>query len=269
MSAAPPVSPAGTDRRSAPPVGTDRPSASPAGALTSSGTAGDGGRPGVLHHSLPATVRTELRRRILNAELPAGTRLVETTLATDLAVSRATVREAVRELANEGLVEIVPRRYSVVTRMSAADALDVCYARAALEVAAVRVLDRRTRTALDGPMTTVLADMDAAAREGDVRAIVDLDTAFHELVLAASGLRRLRELWSAMDSQMGGLIRASIDRQGMELSEIRSRHEPVRDAVVSGTARQAERALYDHYVTEAPLWHDATRPTPGTEAEDA
>lgn len=218
------------------------------------------GRRGVLHHSLPETVRTELRRRILNAELPAGTRLVETSLAGDLQVSRATVREAVRELAKEGLVEIVPRRYSIVTRMSAADARDVCYARAAMEVAAVRVLDRRTRSALEDPMNTILAAMDTAARDGDLRVIVDLDTAFHEKVLAVSGLRRLRELWSAMDSQMGGLIRASIDRQGMALAEIRARHEPVRDAIVFGTVRQAERALYDHYVTDLPIWAEAVPP---------
>jgi DNA-binding GntR family transcriptional regulator len=216
---------------------------------------------GVLEHrSLPETVRMELRRRILNAELPAGTRLVETSLATELGVSRATIREAVRELANEGLVQIAPRRFSVVTRMSAADAMDVCYARAALEVAALRVLDRPRRADLEAPMTATLVLMDAAAADGDLRAIVDLDTEFHGLVVRASGLRRLGELWAAMNSQMGGLIRASIDRQGMALAETAARHEPLRDAIVHGTARQVERAVYDHYVPDAPLWPE---PDPG------
>lgn len=208
----------------------------------------------LVHQSLPQTARTELRRRILNAELPAGSRLVETTLAADLGVSRATLREAVRDLANEGLVEIVPRRYSVVTRMSAEDALDVCYARAALEVAAVRAMGRRAREALADPLDRVLAELSDAARSGDVGAIVEVDTRFHGLLVRASGLRRLPELWAAMNSQMGALIRASIDRQHMDLVEIRARHVPVRDAVVTGTARQAELALYDHYVQSAPVW---------------
>ena len=69
------------------------------------------------HVSLPSSVHRVLRRRILNNELGAGTRLVEANLALELGVSRTTVREALRQLAQEGLVEIFPRRHSVVTRM--------------------------------------------------------------------------------------------------------------------------------------------------------
>lgn len=213
----------------------------------------------LAHQSLPETARTELRRRILNAELSAGSRLVETTLAADLAVSRATLREAIRELANEGLVEIVPRRYSVVTRMSAEDARDVCYARAALEVAAVRTLGRAQREALAESLNVALDELAEAARSGDIGDIVAVDTRFHGVLIRASGLRRVRELWEAMNGQMGALIRGSIDRQRMALSEIRARHEPVRDVLVNGTIRQAERTLYEHYVDNAPIWTDSSR----------
>ena len=85
------------------------------------------------HESLPEAVRNALRRQILNNELPAGERLVEATIAADLGVSRATVREAMRGLSAEGLIEISPRRQTVVTRMSAEDADDVCFARYVLE----------------------------------------------------------------------------------------------------------------------------------------
>jgi len=206
----------------------------------------------LVHQSLPQTARAELRRRILNAELPAGSRLVETTLAADLGVSRATLREAVRELAGEGLVEIVPRRYSVVTRMNADDARDVCYARAALEVAAARAVPRRDRAALAGPLDAVLGEMSMAAAAGDLEEVVAVDTRFHSLLVRASGLRRLGELWGAMNSQMGALIRASVDRQHMDLSEAQARHRPVRDVLVGGTSRQVERALYEHYVQDGP-----------------
>ena len=89
------------------------------------------------HVSLPEAVGRELRHRILNNELPAETRLVEANLAAEFGVSRGTIRDAMRSLQAEGLIAIVPRRYSVVTRMSQEDAEDVCYARYVLEDAAV------------------------------------------------------------------------------------------------------------------------------------
>src|SRR5215469_7473320 len=78
------------------------------------------------HVSLPEAVSRALRHRILNNELPADTRLVEATLAAEFGVSRGTIRDALRSLQAEGLIEIVPRRYSIVTRTSAQDAEDIC-----------------------------------------------------------------------------------------------------------------------------------------------
>ena len=105
----------------------------------------DDGRGGLMkgagtmleHVSLPEAVGRALRYRILNNELPAETRLVEANLAAEFGVSRGTIRDAMRSLQAEGLIAIVPRRYSIVTRMSTQDAEDVCYARWALEDASV------------------------------------------------------------------------------------------------------------------------------------
>src|SRR5215472_3978021 len=89
------------------------------------------------HVSLPEAVGRALRHRILNNELPAETRLVEANLAAEFGVSRGTIRDALRSLQAEGLIEIVPRRYSIVTRTSVQDAEDICYARYVLEDASV------------------------------------------------------------------------------------------------------------------------------------
>ena len=89
------------------------------------------------HVSLPEAVGRALRHRILNNQIPAETRLVEANLAAEFGVSRGTIRDAMRSLQAEGLIAIVPRRYSVVTRMSVEDAEDVCYARYVLEDASL------------------------------------------------------------------------------------------------------------------------------------
>ncbi len=200
------------------------------------------------HTSLPESVHRVLRRRILNNEIPSGTRLIEASLASELGVSRATIREAMRGLAAEGLIKITPRRHSEVTRMSLEDADDVCFARYVLEAGVARSIPAHVRRSLAAPMAAALDEMDAAAQAEDVEAIVAADGHFHGLIVQASGRRRACELWSSLDGQMGALMRSSIDRQHLDLSGVRARHELVRDAVLGGTARAVDRALFDHYV---------------------
>jgi DNA-binding GntR family transcriptional regulator len=204
------------------------------------------------HVSLPEAVSKALRRRILNNELPAGTRLVEASLAAEFGVSRGTIRDALRGLQAEGLIAIVPRRYSVVTRMSREDAEDVCFARYALEDASIenglgphrRDLARALRLALD--------HMSVAARTDDMDALVESDTRFHELLVDISGRRRLKELWSMLNSQMGALMRSSIEHQGIDLAEAVERHRVLAEVMATGDAAALRRALRDHYVQGFP-----------------
>src|SRR6267154_1504120 len=120
------------------------------------------------HVSLPEAVGRALRHRILNNELPAETRLVEANLAAEFGVSRGTIRDAMRSLQAEGLIAIVPRRYSVVTRMSQEDAAD-----------SNGLWEQRAE--LVAGLREALTEMAAAAEANDMDAIVELDTRFHQL----------------------------------------------------------------------------------------
>ena len=200
------------------------------------------------HVSLPEAVGRALRHRILNNELPAGTRLVEANLAAEFGVSRGTIRDAMRDLQSEGLIEIVPRRYSIVTRMSAEDAEDVCYARYVLEDASVASGLGPRRRELSRSLRLALEHMSVAARTDDLDALVDSDTRFHELLVDVSGRQRLKDLWSMLNSQMGALMRSSIERQGIGLLEAVDRHRDLLDAVESGDVVRLRRAIRDHYL---------------------
>jgi len=221
------------------------------------------------HVSLPEAVSKALRRRILNNELPAGTRLVEANLAAEFGVSRGTIRDAMRSLQAEGLIAIVPRRYSVVTRMSREDAEDVLFARYALEDASVengfgphrRDLTRALRLALD--------HMSVAARTDDMDALVESDTRFHELLMDVSGRRRLKELWSMLNSQMGALMRAEIERQDIGLLDAVERHRGIFEAVNDADLPRLRAELADHYMghsTEGPDHHAARAQQPSRAA---
>ncbi|MBO0772800.1 MAG: GntR family transcriptional regulator [Actinobacteria bacterium] len=208
---------------------------------------------GTLEHlSLPEAVGKALRRRILNNELPAETRLVEANLAAEFGVSRGTIRDAMRSLQAEGLIAIVPRRYSVVTRMSPADAEDVCYARWVLEDASIQGGFGPSRKELARGLRLAIEHMSAAARTDDMEALVDSDTLFHELLVEVSGRHRLKDLWSMLNSQMGALMREEIERQGIDLSEAVHRHRPILAAVDDGDLDRLRAELREHYLTAFP-----------------
>jgi DNA-binding GntR family transcriptional regulator len=215
------------------------------------------------HVSLPEAVGRALRRRILNNELPAETRLVEANLAAEFGVSRGTIRDAMRSLQAEGLIVIVPRRYSVVTRMSPADAEDVCYARYVLEDASVESGLGTNRKELVRTLRIAVEHMAAAARTDDVDALVASDTQFHELLIDVSGRRRLKDLWGMLNSQMGGLMREEIDRQGIGLMEAVDRHRGILEAVTDGDITRLRQELKDHYLMGFPARGELAPLPPG------
>jgi DNA-binding GntR family transcriptional regulator len=219
---------------------------------------GAGSRLGAIleHVSLPEAVTRALRHRILNNELPADSRLVEANLAAEFGVSRGTIRDAMRSLQTEGLIEIVPRRFSVVTRMSTEDAEDVCFARYVLEDASLENGFGNRRKDLVKALRLALEHMSVAARMNDMDALVDSDTQFHQVLIDVSGRRRLKDLWSMLNSQMGALMRAELERQGIEMADTLKRHVPLVEAVSDGDLPRLRAELRAHYLVGFPE-HDA------------
>jgi DNA-binding GntR family transcriptional regulator len=197
-------------------------------------------------------VTRALRQRILNNELVAGARLVEASLAAEFGVSRGTIRDATRSLQAEGLIEIVPRRYSVVTRMSMSDAEDICYARYVLEDASVRSGFGSQRKELSKALRVALEHMSLAARMNDLDALAASDEQFHEVLIDVSGRRRLKDLWTMMNSQMGAVMRAELERQNMQMAQTVDLHQGIAEAVAGGDLPRLRAELRAHYLAGFP-----------------
>ncbi|MGN6242436.1 MAG: GntR family transcriptional regulator [Motilibacteraceae bacterium] len=193
----------------------------------------------------------ELRSRILNNELPAGTPLVELDLAREFGVSRTTVRSALRELQAERLIEVQPRRQTIVIRMSAEEAAEACYARFVLESGGLAEVWDSVRSRLISELTEAVQVMETAAEKGDLAGIVESDTDFHRLIVQAGGHPRLVELWSTLNGQMGALMRSSLDRQGIGMTEAVQRHRQLISAFRRKDASVALAALREHYVIDS------------------
>ncbi len=150
---------------------------------------------GARSGSLGREVAEQLRRLILTGRRRPGDRLVEDKLSVELGVSRVPIREALRTLAAEGLVDLPPRRGASVAAISADIARDLVEVRATLEGLNARLAARHHEDAIIAELEQVLGDGNAAAQSGNVDDLVRLNGAFHDK-LAEAGRNSI--LWDIM-----------------------------------------------------------------------
>ena len=186
-----------------------------------------------------------LREQILTGNLRNGTHLVEAKLAARLAVSRGTIREALKMLAAEGLVDEASRRGAFVVMLDRDDVREIYDLRAAIEGRAAYLLAaRQDPGALDG-LAKALAALQAGARAGDRRAIRGLDLAFHEEVCRASGNDRLLDVFHRYVPALHTLLAYDELVYG-SLEVISEQHEAIYDAIQSGVPADAAAAVAAH-----------------------
>lgn len=137
----------------------------------------------------------ELRRRILENEMPAGTQYLEQTLADELGMSRTPVREALIRLSDERLVEVKPRHGARVLPVSASDMGEIYELLTSLEaIAARRVAERGLSNAQLKRFDDALAGMDQALERNDLNAWSSHDREFHNAIVELSGNKRLAQV---------------------------------------------------------------------------
>src|SRR3954467_7117883 len=136
--------------------------------------------------SLASGAYEALVEAIVTGTLPPGSRLRDGELAAQLQISRMPVREALKRLESEGLVETVPNRETRVAPIRADRAAQAFPVIAALQALATRLGVPALTTDDDERMTSLDRDRTRALRHGDVIAAIELDDAFHGVLLAAA-----------------------------------------------------------------------------------
>ncbi|MFJ9828163.1 FadR/GntR family transcriptional regulator [Streptomyces sp. NPDC101160] len=170
-------------------------------------------------------VITQLRNQITSGEWPVGTRIpTEPELVEQLGVARNTVREAVRALAHNGLLDIRQGSgtYVVATselagvmhrRFADSDPRHVAELRATLESSAARLAARR-RTDRDlKQIDALLARREEAWRSGDAEEFVTADAVFHHAVVVASHNDVLTELYADLGHVLRAWLREDVGRE--------------------------------------------------------
>ena len=143
-----------------------------------------------------------LRQAILRGELKPGERLMEIQLANKLGVSRTPIREAIRKLELEGLVNMIPRKGAEVAEITEKNLRDVLEVRGALEELAVRLACDKITEEQIAELKRAAKDFKFTLRSGDITKIAEADVKFHDVIYEATDNRRLIQLLNNLREQM-------------------------------------------------------------------
>jgi DNA-binding GntR family transcriptional regulator len=188
---------------------------------------------------------TAMRDRIVTLSLPPGTPLREEELMRTLGLGRTPLREAVKRLALEGLVEVRPRSGTYVTAVEATDIVHIAEVRAELEAQAARLAAKRMNDALRATARALDAELQAIEGTTGIDAYMRLDERVHHFVWEAAGnpylLDALERLW-ALSLRIWHLVLDRVAALPAAVHEQRA----LLEAVVAGDARRASSRMREH-----------------------
>ncbi|MCP4380835.1 MAG: GntR family transcriptional regulator [Hyphomicrobiales bacterium] len=190
-----------------------------------------------------------IRQQIVNGTMPPSHRLLEAVLARELEVSRGTIRSALMQLSNEGLVRQVAFTKWEVAEASAAEAWELYTLRAALEGLAASLASQHATPEERENLDQVCRDLEAAVEADEREAATDADFLLHKTIVAMSGHRRLVREHERLILQ----VRFQMFHIGFTPRNYRDLvddHRALARAVMEGDAERAEQLARNHNIDE-------------------
>ena len=203
---------------------------------------------GFQHASLGELATRALRTAILNGQYQPGERLVEDRLSLDMGVSRVPIREALRQLATEGLVTMQPRRGASVTEISPTVAADLIEVRATLEGLNARLAARNQGTAILNELKEILLQGNQAAASKSVTTLVRLNGAFHDKLAEAGRNSILWDIMRTLRERTSLVFALTTQRRA---TEDWKEHSRILAAVIKGDEERAAKLATEHVFAAA------------------
>jgi DNA-binding GntR family transcriptional regulator len=186
-----------------------------------------------------------LRRRIVEMKMLPGARVIERDIAEEFGTSRTPVHEAVQRLADEGLIEIVPRSGTFVARIPL-DALEEAnLVRHALETAIIEKAAERVGPEDAGRLRAILSDQEAAITANDFGTFHRTDERFHALLAELSGYPGVWPIIQQAKTQMDRYRQLTLPLEGRMIGVLEE-HRAVVDAIEARDPARAVAAMREH-----------------------
>jgi DNA-binding GntR family transcriptional regulator len=195
--------------------------------------------------SLSEAAYSRIRSMIITLELEPGSLISESALMSTLKMGRTPIREALRSLANEKLVEVYPRRGMFVSRVDVANLSQLSETRAVLEIKAAELAATRS-TAADQEITKALIkEINAIKGDLDMPTLIGLDQRIHHHIYQCTHNEFLA---SALDNYYAHALRIwflALDRVE-HLADAIIEHRALLEAIASNDPKAASKAMREH-----------------------
>jgi DNA-binding GntR family transcriptional regulator len=189
-------------------------------------------------------VKEYIVEAVLSGEFKPGDRIVESSMARDLGVSQAPVREAIRDLVLLGFLESEPYKGTSVRSFTYEELWETYTVRAALESLAARLAATHLTNDDADRLQGILDEMMEAARRQDRDRLVQLDNRFHETILKISRNKTLHQLWKSL--QFGTWSIVTYRKSSYDPAYLAARHGELLDALKTGDPEKAAHAMQHH-----------------------
>jgi DNA-binding GntR family transcriptional regulator len=210
---------------------------------------------GLNRASLSQQAVEELRRRIAGSALLPGQRLDEVALADDLGISRTPLREALKVLSAEGLVEVRPRRGCYVAELGPADLEEIFPIMALLEGEVAREATAKAGPADLKRLDQLHASLERHAASGDVDRYYEVNYAFHDALQAIAGNRWLQHVIGDLRKLLKLSRHRSLRLEG-RLGASLAEHRALMAALHERDGRRAERVMKAHLLAQLAALRD-------------
>lgn len=189
-----------------------------------------------------------IRKLILNGTLRPGDKINQSQLAEEFVISRGPIREALRLLENEGLINHIPNHGTYVATLTKKDVYEIYTLRALLE-------EKGAELALPYLTQTHFAKLEAFLDEGEQRAsqedlerLMQVDLQFHSLIIQCSRHNRLIQMHQHLDTQMGTMFRTMAYNVPIRIKQFSTHHRILLEALKSKNLEEIKIAFSDHYL---------------------
>ena len=149
----------------------------------------------IIRKTLREQVVEILRHKILSGEIKPGERIIEAKVAEELKVSRGPLREALRQIEEEGLVVYEAQKGCVVKTMTYEEMQETYLIQSTLEKLAVQMCGGEISKEQDEEMQKLVLSMEKAANQKNLYDVIKFDEQFHECIVKTAHSEKLHRIW--------------------------------------------------------------------------
>jgi DNA-binding GntR family transcriptional regulator len=193
-----------------------------------------------------ARIYKELATQIIQGKLSPGQKLEEMQLAAQFGVSRTPIREALRELAARGFIDLVPRRGGVVTRVSLDQLIDMLEAECEVEALCASLSAHRMTALEKSALESTFAQMEHLVADKNVTQYLELNQTFHAQINAGAHNATISGITRDLREKLAPFRQQHMLATGIRLTQSLEEHREIVRAIMAGSAHSAYEAMRRH-----------------------